>query len=138
MLKKQAWSLLPAILFLSFMPAGYASSLAQGNYSVEYANMTINSTAAYVQMINESAYLIFTPNLTSAYKYLDMARQVYTAQPDLAVLYAGKAHDAAAEAYNNISSYREDSLIAVAVLTAITAVALYKLGMPVRKARRAS
>ena len=98
--------------------------------------MTINSTSSFLQTINESAYLIFTPNLTQAYKYLAEAKSIYPTEPSVAVFYADQSRNSAAKAYSDMRGYKNNSLAAIVALTGITAVILYKLSRPVVHRRR--
>ncbi|MGC8676431.1 MAG: hypothetical protein ACP5T3_02870 [Candidatus Micrarchaeia archaeon] len=89
------------------------------------ANATIAKAAAYVYKINESTYLIFQPNLTTAYKYLDKARKALNESPYLAATYAQYAVVSANRAYNKLNAYRDASAVVMLIITAAIAAALY-------------
>jgi hypothetical protein len=89
-----------ALLAISLMAAGaYAQQLGAANYTVSYANATVASASAYVESVNQSGYLIFYPNLTQAYAYLNKANAAYNTSPDAAVIYAQEARASAAVQY---------------------------------------
>lgn len=123
--------ILPISLLFLFSIA-YAQTIIPANYTVSQANATIANATQYISTVNESAYLIFYPNLTKAYNYLNMSQQVYTKNPTLAVLYANQATNSAATEYSRISAYKKDALIVIALLTTITAIALYWFGRPIK------
>ena len=82
--------------------------------------------------MNQSGYLIFYPNLTQAYGYLDRAEAVRNASPASAVLYAEEAQSSAAAQYGAIGGYRNLSFAIIAVLAAGAAAAVL---FSMRKAR---
>jgi predicted PurR-regulated permease PerM len=113
--------------FLSFAVLLYAmqyQSIATANYTVEEANSIINSVLSYTNLINQSSYLIFSPNLKNAYTYLENASSIYNTSPGEAVAYALKAKEIAQAQYNAINSYR---LISFVAMLAFSIIALYLL-----------
>lgn len=111
------------------------------NYSLMQANTTISQVLDYIQRVNESSYLIFNPNLTTAYAYMDNASKIYQKSPGQAIQYAYLAKASAEAQYAAISMYKQDSLIVMLFFTAIFAAILYfyarpQKPKPVRKAHR--
>ncbi|MEM0149667.1 MAG: hypothetical protein QXW10_02105 [Candidatus Micrarchaeaceae archaeon] len=104
--------------------------LGAQNYSTANANSVIERAISYVNMINQSGYLIFSANLTSAYSYIDDAKKVVNASPELAVAYANDAIAAAKAAYSKIGAYRFYSLGIVGVFTLAMGIILYKYMKP--------
>ncbi len=107
-------------------------SINQTNYTIEQANATIKLVSTYINTINMSSYLIFTPNLKSAYAYLDKAKSVYKTSPSLAVSYALQARDAAQQAYEEIGTYREMAFYVMLAFTVATLATLYIFMKPVK------
>ena len=123
-----------AITIASLLPAVVNASLfSQANYTSGSANLTINQTAQYISAINQSGYLVFYPNLTQAYSYLNRSIGLERTAPSSAVMYANMARDSAASEYARISTYKQDSLIVLIVYTAITALILRMYMKPIGK-----
>ena len=74
-----------ALLSLALASAGVLAQQAASGFSAGYANATMARVSAYVESVNESGYLIFYPNLTQAYSYLDKAQAAYNKSPEAAV-----------------------------------------------------
>lgn len=110
----------------------FAQQFAAQNFNSTYANATFISAKTYVDSINTSGYLIFSPNLTSAYKYLAMAQGNITINPNLSVFYSTKAQQLAQQQYGDISYYKADSLPVIAIFTIAMAVILAKIMVPVK------
>ncbi|MEM3775474.1 MAG: hypothetical protein QXZ35_02370 [Candidatus Micrarchaeaceae archaeon] len=110
---------------IMFLQLSGASVNAQ-NYSASNANAVVESAIAYVNKINQSGYLIFTANLTSAYNYISDAKKVVNTSPDLAIAYANDAIAAAQAAYSKIGAYRLYSLGVVGAFTIVMGAILYK------------
>jgi hypothetical protein len=131
-----AWTWLAFSVFSIALSMAYASPgsyVGSQNYTVAYANSTINSTANYIETINQSGYLLFYPNLSKAYSYLEKARSIYTKSPSAAVAYANQAEASAREQYATIGQYRLYSLVAAAIFTIAMGAILYLFMIPVRK-----
>lgn len=109
-----------------------AQSVNQSNFTSRQANLTVENATNYVAMINESSYLVFSPNLAQAYSYLNMASH---SPPSSAVLYARLAVRSAQNAYSDIGIYRELGAFGALVFTIIIAFLLYRVMIPVRKRR---
>ncbi len=114
----------------------HASQISKQNYSVELANSTIAKAYAYVNLVNESGYLIFRPNLSASYNYLSNASSLYLSSPNVAVIYAQRAEQLANEQYASIGYYRQIAMPVLVAFTIITALALFKVMVPVRKKDR--
>jgi len=119
------------VLLLAF------AAQAQGtqHYTVAQANETLSNATAYVNIVNESGYLVFWPNLTQAYSYLNKSRTSLNGSPDSAVMYAGLAAGSAKASYERIGAYREDATLAALAFTVVMAVMLYRFMKPVKKNR---
>ena len=86
---------------------------------------SFNSTLSYIQMANQSSYLVFYPNLTDAYFQLYMAKANYTRNISLAYAQLANARADAAVQLARIYSYRPISLAIMVALTVAAAAALY-------------
>ena len=126
--------LLPALTLAASV--SYSSAFEAQSYTSNQANATIANATAYVNQINESGYLIFYPNLAGAYKDLALANQFLNRSPGVAVDYALKAQESARAQYWQISSYRQEALEAMIVITAITIASLYVFMKPVKGRKR--
>ncbi len=124
------------VVFVFLFPMTHASQISKQNYSIEQANSTITKAYAYVNLVNESGYLIFRPNLSASYNYLSNASSLYLNSPNVAVIYAQKAEQLAKEQYASIGYYRQMAAPVLAAFTIITALALFKVMIPVKKVRR--
>lgn len=111
----------------------HASQISGQNYSVKQANNTIAQSYAYVNLVNESGYLIFQPDLSASYSYLSNASSLYLSSPNVAVAYAQKAQQLAQEQYSSIGYYRRMAMPILVVFTILAALALFKVMIPVRK-----
>ncbi len=114
----------------------HASHISNSNYTAAQANSTITSVYNYVNSVNESGYLIFEPNLTAPYTYLDKASELRNSSPNAAVVDAQTALSLAQQQYNTISSYRQQSLIVAVVFTVAMLLALAKVMRPPKSKNR--
>ncbi len=103
----------------------YAASIRAQSYTKSQANLTISNVTEYIAMVNESSYLIFSPNLAQAYSYIGKAQNALNDSPDLAVRYAQLANISAGSAYDAIGQYKNYSLLAMLVFTGVMALLLY-------------
>lgn len=115
------------------MASAQGSTITATNYTASYANQTINQTLSYVNQVNQSAFLIFYPDLTQAYAYLGQAQQVVSASPSSAVAYSNQAFSIAQQQYSKIGTYRSASLAIMLLFTAIFFLWLYLLMKPLGK-----
>ncbi len=129
-MQRQAQMAFIAIIFIFASASIFASQnntqVSNSNFSIQDANKTIASTYDYVSIINASGYLIFAPNLTLAYAYLNKSMSLYKTSPASAIFYAGKAREEADRAYAAISGYRTISLGVVAIFTLALGAILYR------------
>jgi hypothetical protein len=95
---------------------------AQAGIGVE-----VNSTRSYVDTVNESAYLIFYPNLTAAYNYVDSAANVSHTNPAYAQVLLGKARESAEAQLAGIDRYKAWSFYALVATSVVLAVLLERL-----------
>ena len=118
---------LVAVSFLLFSGLAFAqhSGISTSSYNALQAREYVANATAYVRSVNESAYLIFYPNLTTAYSYLSKAGSYSNSSPSTAVSFAYKAAQSARNAYQNIQVYKTDSLAVVTAFTIATALVLY-------------
>ncbi len=97
-----------ALVLFSLLSYGVTSaqqpSIGAPNYTVAEANATIANVSKYISTLNISSYLIFTPDLKSAYAYLSKAKSTYKTSPSAAVSYALQAEASARQAYEEIGT----------------------------------
>ncbi len=118
------------LLFLFILNA-FASGASNTNISI-----AINSTGSFLNTVNKSTYLFFSPNLSQAYGYLDNAINVSKTDPNAAYPLLNSAMQSAQEQENKIDSYRNDSFIVMLVLFVVCIGILYIMMKPQRKIRR--
>ena len=128
--------LLPFFLFSLASGLAHASQLSHSNYTQAQANAIIRNATNYINEVNDSGYLVFYPNLTQAYSYLNKSYALYPSSPSGAVYYATLASASAQGQYGRISYYRSASLITVLVLTVVVAALLYLFMRPVKLKKR--
>lgn len=116
---------------------GIAAAAQVSTSNVSYANQTLRQAEAVLAQVNESGYLVFYPNLTSAYANLAKAQQLYNKSPQSSVYYSQQAISEANAQYQEISVYKYYSALAMGALTLFFIFLLLKLFVPVRKARTA-
>ena len=128
-------ALLLTLLFSFSAHTAYALTYVPqiGNYTVAFANRTIGNATAYVDMVNQSSYLIFAPNLTQAYGYLAKAQVSYNKTPAVSVFYANQAVSSAGAQYSIIGQYRT---ISFAVMSVLTVASAFALAMSLMRARK--
>jgi hypothetical protein len=99
---------------------------------VSSTNITvaINTTAAFINRVNQSGYLVFYPNLAEAYNYLNLARQNSQTNTQYAYLLLTNANGSAQAELNRINQYKSDSLYVLIVSAILLAIMLYILMMP--------
>jgi predicted PurR-regulated permease PerM len=121
-----------AMLFLfNFMHAQGAS--------ISTLNMTetINSTATYINTVNQSGYLVFYPNLVQAYGYLNQAKNQSQTNPQYAYLLLAKARSSAQSQEAQIDQYKTDSLYVLIALAFILVISVYLLMRPYKPVKGA-
>ncbi len=130
---------LPLAAVFLFQAAGAAGQAAAPYIS--YRNVTVTNSViaqaiSYVNTVNESGYLIFTPNLTSAYAYLNLSVETFNTVPANAINDAMLARQGAREAYIKISSYKYYSAAVIILFTIAIGMLLRIYMAPIRKARK--
>ena len=123
----------PYLLLL--LPIIMQAMVQQPSYTPGQARQIINETANYINLVNESSYLIFYPSLSEAYAYMNNATKFCNTSPDLAVSYALKARQIALQEEDKLNSYRLISLIFMLIFTIIMFFLLYFYMKPVRKTK---
>ncbi len=124
-----------ALLLLFAVQPYNAQSVSAQNYTKGQAGLIFSNASAYVNMINQSSYLVFSPNLKQAESDLDRARSLLNTSPVDSVLYSKIAVESANSAYERISTYRGISELGALAFTVIMVLLLYRFMKPV-KARR--
>ncbi|MDE1860710.1 MAG: hypothetical protein KGH72_03240 [Candidatus Micrarchaeota archaeon] len=146
---------MPIVVILAavLIQASGASSIGSISATRHEANLTISNASSYIRTVNESSYLVFRPDLSTAYSDLAIAESYETTSPGLAIAYADEAQSAAQSAYNGtvmcqslavpINSNtggcykRQVSLIALVSFTVMTIILLRIFMRPVSKKVRA-
>lgn len=123
------------LLFLSSfsLVLAQSSQITTSNYTQTQVNNTIANATAYVNSVNMSAYLIFSPNLTQAYAYLNKANNYSKTSPGSAILYAALAKQSAQMAYSQISAYKKISFAGMVIFTIVAGLILYVYMRPIRR-----
>ena len=104
-----------------------ASGAAVGtpSYTAKQANQIIANETAYVSLVNESGFLLFSPNLTQAYSYINRSAEAYNKSPSEAVHYALMAGASAKDAYSRISTNKAYYALIMAVMAGMSGFLLY-------------
>jgi len=123
------------LYLLLLLPILMQAMVQQPSYTPRQARQIINETSNYINLVNESSYLIFYPSLSEAYTYMNNATKVCNTSPDLAVSYALKARQIALQEEDKLNSYRLISLIFMLIFTIIMFFLLYFYMKPVRKTK---
>ncbi len=100
--------------------------------NVSTINQSINSTAAYINMVNQSGYLIFYPNLTQAYSYLNQARNQSQMNQPYAYDLLAKARSSAQLQQESIDKYKSESLYILIIFAFLLAILMYVLMRPMK------
>lgn len=144
--------MIPFALALLLFSSVYADQVSTLNATQQLANSTVANVTAYVSLVNQSAYLVFWPNLANAYSNLSAARLYIQSSPVSAIVDADKARYAAGLAYNTTvgcanfitapnstpgCNNKKFSFAALLLLTAIMTVVLINLMKPIDKKKLA-
>ncbi len=113
-----------------------AAANAQSTYGNMSLGESINSTASYINTINQSSYLIFYPNLTWAYKYLNLARNESHTNATYSYLLLEKANASAEIQAQLLSRYQQLSALVLVALTVLLAAILYFFMRPYNGKKR--
>ena len=125
-----------AIITTFIVLSSAGASINSTSYNYTSANQMVNNATNYVNTLNMSGYLVFYPNLTQAYSYLNKSYLVLNSSPNSAVQYANLASSSAYFAYLRTESYRQISLAAVVIFTLAIAVLLRFQMTPVKRQAR--
>ncbi len=122
--------MLPSILFLS---TGSANTSIPSNF-INNASISIriNNTLSYVNEVNGSAYLIFYPNLSTAYNDINAAKNISGNTSKINYLLVGAKNNATYER-NMLNGYRYVSFIVMVVFAILSGFILYKFALPYKK-----
>ncbi len=101
---------------------GYLCGFQENQSNIPIA---INMTSSYVNSINQSSYLVFYPNLTASYKYLNEARTEFAANQTYAYSLLSKARQSATEQQTSLLRYQSLSLYILAASSILLAIILY-------------
>ncbi len=116
----------PVFYFLIIVSVSYS----QTNSSMQ---QQINSTAAYIQTVNESGYLIFYPNLSQSYALLAKAQNESTSNPSQSLSLLTMARQSADQQLQIIDSYRNTAAVIVAIFVIVIGTLLYYTMIPYRR-----
>ena len=118
-------AILAMLVFYTLVAHAQTPTISSGNLG-----QAINSTASFINKVNQSGYLLFYPNLTQAYHYLDIAKT----QPANSTAYAysllAQARSSAQSQLNAMNAYKTYSLYATVASAVVLAVLLYALMAP--------
>jgi len=112
--------MMPLLLFFN----GNATTT---NSSTANFSLALNNTIAYIERVNQSSYLVFYPNLQQAYAYASLANSTFKNGSAQAYALLSDARKSAAVQLEYINSYRTVSFYIMLVLTAASAVWLYRI-----------
>lgn len=118
-------ALLMAYDFWAMAPGVQPASLS-GNLSA-----AINQTEGFLETANQSAYLIFYPNMTAAYGYLHEAINASETNPTRSYAFLNSSVMAASAQLDRIYAYRTESLYALIAGMIVFAVLLRMAMTPV-------
>ena len=120
-----AFFILPLILFFN---ANSITHIQNNSISNTSLSSQINSTLSYINQVNQSSYLIFYPNLSSAYNEINMARN---SSNSITINHLLESAKSSAEQQNNmLNNYRYISFIVMLILVIFSSILLYKLTLP--------
>ncbi|MEM0106901.1 MAG: hypothetical protein QW582_02485 [Candidatus Micrarchaeaceae archaeon] len=113
-------------VFLMLLPfAEAADSLPNAN-----ANATISNALKIINEANQSAYLIFAPNLASSYHYINEAMAANNSSK--AISLAMQAEDSARSEMHRINSYAAISIAVTGLLALAVFTLLYIYMKPIK------
>ncbi len=120
-----------ALLLFLFL-ASYAHSQSAS------MNASINSTTAYIEQVNESSYLVYYPNLTTAYSDLGKAINASKTNETEAAALLVQARQSAQAAQARVEAHKPSSFAILVGIGIIVAALLYMFMRPVRDRQRRS
>lgn len=121
-------ALLAALLFYGAAMAGAQSLNSSSNLTA-----AINSTQQYISKVNQSAYILFYPNLAASYAYLNLAENVSSTNASYSYALLAKARASAQNQEAGISKYEQISLYVLVALAILLAIILYAFMIPYKK-----
>lgn len=115
-------AIIAMLVFYIFLARAQTPTISGGNLG-----QAINTTAAFITRVNQSGYLIFYPNLTGAYHYLDLAKMQPANNTAQAYNLLAQARSSAQSQLNSIDAYKKYSLYATVASAAVLGTLLYVL-----------
>jgi len=88
-------------------------------------NSSLKNTLSIINEVNNSAYIIFYPNLTSSYKYIKEAENISSKNLSLALSLLNKSKDNALIQEELLNKNKVFAFIITLIITIITIVILY-------------
>ncbi len=122
----------------------YSASCAQSAWAQTAAQNSsvaneINYTYSYIRMVNESAYLVFYPNLTQAYNLAkDANASARRGNTTYALELLKDARDSALRQYGIMEQGAGDAVYVMLALIAATALLMYFIMLPRKRPRKAA
>jgi hypothetical protein len=124
-------AILAMLIFYSLLIHTQSASISQTSI-----NNSINSTAAFINNVNQSGYLIFYPNLSAAYNYLQLAKEnAISGNVTYSYILLARAKQSAQVELESMDKYKTDSLYLLIASTIVLAIILYMLMMPKEKGK---
>ncbi|MEM3245522.1 MAG: hypothetical protein QXN16_02015 [Candidatus Micrarchaeaceae archaeon] len=111
-------------VFLMLLPFAEAAD------SLPNANVTISNALKIINEANQSAYLIFAPNLASSYYYINEAMAANNSSK--AISLAMQAEDSARSEMHRINSYAAISIAVTGLLALAVFTLLYIYMKPIK------
>jgi hypothetical protein len=120
------------LLFYTFLARAQVPTIGSG------MGQAINSTASFINSVNQSGYLVFYPNLTQAYHDLNLAKaQSNSTNTSGTFFLLAQARQSAQAQLNAMNRYKTDYLY-VLVASALALFALLYVLMSPRKNKNIS
>ncbi|MGC8649053.1 MAG: hypothetical protein ACP5UN_02440 [Candidatus Micrarchaeia archaeon] len=101
----------------------------QSNSNITF-NINLKETLAIINKVNNSAYIIFYPNLSSSYKYLQEAKNESLKNITDALVLLNKSKEDALLQEKTLNKNKAIAFIITLILTVITLIILYFIIMP--------
>jgi hypothetical protein len=100
------------------------------NQSSHIFNNNLKETLAIIDKVNNSAYIIFYPNLSNSYKYLQEAKNESSKNLSYALILLNKSRENALLQESILNKMKVITFIIVLILTVITSIVLYFIIIP--------
>lgn len=120
-----------ALLGMALFAMLLFSANASGIYNNSNLTSAINGTQQLIESVNQSAYIVFYPNLTAAYNYLQQARNQTNAANVYLLL--SKAKASALQQQARINQYRDVSLFVLSAILVVLCLILYIFMRPYKR-----